>query len=36
MKAPAKIDNIVSFWKLFNMALKIFVNSEMSVKISKI
>ncbi len=34
MKTPAKIDNIVNFWKLLRMALKMFVNSDISVKIS--
>ena len=35
IKTPAKIDKMVSFWALSKMALKMLVNSEMSVKISK-
>jgi hypothetical protein len=33
---PAKIDKIVNFWILSKIALKIFVSSEISVKISNI
>jgi hypothetical protein len=35
IKAPARIDKIVNFWKLFKIALKMLVSSEISVKISK-